>query len=460
MMEVKTDALLAHDWGEKPDCVNHGRVTIVYEELTKLGLNLWFDKVDMAGNLRNQMTTGIESTNCVLVFITGRYQEKVNSLDPEDNCYFEFNYACFRLTSKRIIPVVMDPEMKNTKKWKGRLAAELATHLYVDMSEAIEKHEANQGDDLLKARSLEIRDQIMKVKSSSFTIPASAVSEGEKFIQLASKELDWIKTFFETIEKQFHGNVMNHLHAMSHKLPKYPIMNKLLQSLDFDAILLKILRIQKNGKKIMSSFLLLLPIAHGGLIDTIISSFFTLINDPECHEEFLNLLIELEFHEIMEYLYQNLDEKTGRDTILKIKLRIKVYNLVMFLCSNPENKRIFLKPEWNLLQERDDEIIASVPFLQLVCADILVLSKDETLEKDDFNRLDDDLLKLLIDGWSKFGKDGDIELMKLICKSLRFLHRKLQNSKDRFISLKAYDSCLYCYLFCCESPTVYSELIV
>jgi hypothetical protein len=232
MMEVKTDGLLAHDWGEKPDCVNHDRVTIVYEALAKLGLNLWFDKVDMAGNLRDAMTTGIETTNCVLVFITGRYEDKVNSLDTADNCYFEFNYACFRLTSKRIIPVVMDPEMRNTQKWKGRLAAELATHLHVDMSEAIEKHEANQGDDLLKTKCQELHDRIMKIKSSSFIIPASAVSEGEKFIQLTSKELDWIKPCFESIEKGYHGNVVDELREMSRTLSKTPIMNKLLQSLD------------------------------------------------------------------------------------------------------------------------------------------------------------------------------------------------------------------------------------
>jgi hypothetical protein len=315
MMEVKTDGLLAHDWGEKPDYLNHGRVTIVYEELTKLGLKLWFDKFDMAGNLRNEMTTGIETTNCVLVFITGRYQDKVNSLNPEDNCYFEFNYACFRLTSKRIIPVVMDPGMRDTKKWKGRLAAELATHLHVDISEVIEKHEANQGDDLLKTKCQELYDQILKIKNSTFVVSASAVSEGEKFIQLTSRELDWIKPFFETIEREYHGNVVDELRAMSRTLSKYPILNKLLQSLDFDAILLKILGIQENRTDIMASFLLLLPKAEGDLFETILTSFLALFNDPENHGKFLPLLTECKFHDIMKFLYQNLDRKTGRDRI-------------------------------------------------------------------------------------------------------------------------------------------------
>jgi hypothetical protein len=400
MMEIKTDGLLAHDWGEKP-YVNHGRVAIVYEELTKLGLNLWFDKVDMAGNLRNKMTSGIETTNCVLVFVTGRYQDKVNSLDPEDNCYFEFNYACFRLTSKRIIPVVMDPGMRDTKKWKGRLAAELATHLYVDMSEAVEKHEANQGDDLLKTKCQELYDQIMKIKSSSFVVSASAVSEGEKFIQLTSKELDWIKPCFETIERKYHGNVVDELRAMSRSLLKYPILNKLLQSLDFDVILLKILGIQENRKEIMSSFLLLLPNAEGGLIETILTSFLALFNEPELCEKFLTLLVECNFHGIVKYLYQNFDRETGRDGILKINLRIKIHILVMHLCSNPEIKQAFLAPTWKLLQESDGEIVVLGPLLHEIGRDILVLLGDGSLGEDDFKRFDDDLLKLLISGLSK-----------------------------------------------------------
>jgi hypothetical protein len=79
----------------------------------------------------------------------------------------------------------------------------------------------------------------------------------------------------------------------------------------------------------------------------------------------------------------------------------------MHLCNNPENKRVFLAPPWSLLQERDDELVVSGQFLKAVCLDILDLGNDNLLGKDDFNRFDDDLLKLLISGWSKFCKDGD-----------------------------------------------------
>lgn len=74
----------------------------------------------------------------MVVFITERYASKINSANPGDNCYYEFNFAVHRVSSQKMIPVVME-EMKDTKQWQGRLAAELANHLYVNMSDVIGK---------------------------------------------------------------------------------------------------------------------------------------------------------------------------------------------------------------------------------------------------------------------------------------------------------------------------------
>lgn len=87
---------------------------------------------------RDQMTRGISRAHCVVVFITERYASKINSANPGDNCYYEFNFAVHRVSSQKMIPVVME-EMKDTKQWQGRLAAELANHLYVNMSDVIGK---------------------------------------------------------------------------------------------------------------------------------------------------------------------------------------------------------------------------------------------------------------------------------------------------------------------------------
>jgi hypothetical protein len=50
----------------------------------------------MSGNIKKQMTNGIDNASCVVVFITKRYVSKVASNEAEDNCQLEFNYACMR----------------------------------------------------------------------------------------------------------------------------------------------------------------------------------------------------------------------------------------------------------------------------------------------------------------------------------------------------------------------------
>jgi hypothetical protein len=130
----KTDVFLTHDWGDDEEGrSNHARVSRVNKALKQRGLKTWFDEERMKGNIRDKMAEGIENTKCVVAFITEKYKNKVNSNNSADNCYFEFNYATLEKTGNNMIPVVMERRMKNTREWKGRLGAELGTHLYVDM---------------------------------------------------------------------------------------------------------------------------------------------------------------------------------------------------------------------------------------------------------------------------------------------------------------------------------------
>jgi hypothetical protein len=166
---VMTDGFATHDWGFPPGYLNHGKVKTVCCILKDMGITLWFDEERMEhDNIRNQMTSAIENTKCLVLFITERYQTKVNSMDPNDACYFEFNFACLRLTNRRIIPVVMEKSMLNQKEWKGRLAAELGNHLFVDMTEAMEKIDVGVhpiDNALLKQKCQEIHDRVLKIKS-------------------------------------------------------------------------------------------------------------------------------------------------------------------------------------------------------------------------------------------------------------------------------------------------------
>jgi len=130
---VKTDCFLSHNWGEQNK--NHAFVKKVNLELQKRGWKTWFDENQMDGNIRFRMAEGIDNTKCVVVFITKEYRDKVNGIDMTDNCKYEFSYAMNQLGSQNMIPVVLETEMRDTKKWKGELGAALGSMLYIDLSE-------------------------------------------------------------------------------------------------------------------------------------------------------------------------------------------------------------------------------------------------------------------------------------------------------------------------------------
>jgi hypothetical protein len=130
---LQTDCFLSHNWGEK--CMNHLKVKNVNESLKKRGMKIWFDENKIDGNIRYKMAEGIDNTKCFVVFITREYRDKVNGIDMKDNCKYEFTYAMNQMGSQNMIPVVMEPEMRETHKWKGELGAALGSMLYVDLSE-------------------------------------------------------------------------------------------------------------------------------------------------------------------------------------------------------------------------------------------------------------------------------------------------------------------------------------
>ena len=129
---IQTDCFLSHNWGEKHK--NHEMVSEVNMALKKRGLNTWFDENKIDGNIRYKMAEGIDNTKCVVVFITKEYRDKVNNMDMKDNCKYEFTYAMNQLGSQNMVSVIMEPEMKETNKWKGELGAALGSMLFVDFS--------------------------------------------------------------------------------------------------------------------------------------------------------------------------------------------------------------------------------------------------------------------------------------------------------------------------------------
>ena len=61
--------------------------------------------------------------------------DKVGSDNAGDNCKLEFNFAALKKGNSKMVPVVMEPEVRNTKKWHGMVDFELSGVLYVDFAD-------------------------------------------------------------------------------------------------------------------------------------------------------------------------------------------------------------------------------------------------------------------------------------------------------------------------------------
>ena len=124
---------LTHTWvKDELNRDNHARVGTINKLLKAQGFKTWFDEDKMVGHIDNMMAEGINNSDIILVFITKAYMEKLAS-KGHDNCKGEFTYATTR--NKKMIPIVMEPCMKNPGQWDGPLGIRLAGDLYVDMSE-------------------------------------------------------------------------------------------------------------------------------------------------------------------------------------------------------------------------------------------------------------------------------------------------------------------------------------
>jgi len=114
---------------------NHRRVAEINTALKERGLVTWFDEERMEGGVHDKMQEGIDNCKCVVVFITRRYMEKVAGKDAGDNCQLEFNYAAWKKGNNNMIPVVMEPEVRDTTTWIGPVKFYLGGQLFVDFAE-------------------------------------------------------------------------------------------------------------------------------------------------------------------------------------------------------------------------------------------------------------------------------------------------------------------------------------
>ena len=110
------DIFISHAWGkDELDRDNHERCKILANKLINNGYSVWIDSNDLYGNIDSSIMKGINNCKIVLVCLTKRYCDKINTCAinqlSNDNCYKEWNYSLFR--QKIIIPVLMEPSMIN-----------------------------------------------------------------------------------------------------------------------------------------------------------------------------------------------------------------------------------------------------------------------------------------------------------------------------------------------------------
>ena len=134
---------LSHNWGtDNLNRNNHKRVKIISNYLKKNGYTVWLDEEQIiGGNIDSSMMDGINNSECVIIFVTEKYIDKINngcnSMEYRtDNCYKEFNYA--NITKKKLIPILMEPIPKLLEK-KGLFNFYLGNHLYIDFSKDLNK---------------------------------------------------------------------------------------------------------------------------------------------------------------------------------------------------------------------------------------------------------------------------------------------------------------------------------
>jgi len=130
-----TDCFLTHNWG--PDSQgrdNHARVARVNTALKGAGKKTWFDEDRLTGNVVQQITSGLQNTKKVIVFITKSYMEKLEIEDRADFCRDEYLLAFRTFQPRDIIPVLMEPEMRDPNTWTGPLAFHAGQLLYIDFS--------------------------------------------------------------------------------------------------------------------------------------------------------------------------------------------------------------------------------------------------------------------------------------------------------------------------------------
>jgi hypothetical protein len=300
MEKAMDDAFLTHNWGSGG--INHAKVSRINKQLKELGLKTWFDEEKLSGNIRQGLADAISNSNCFVVFITKEYELKVNSNNPEDSCYYEFNFASSngKLTSKKMVAVVLEASMKDPWKWSGRLSAELGTHLYVDFSGAFEVTGSEVFDPTnFQTQCVTLFERINKVVNNDYS-HIQEITDGSN--RYHDRKYPWIKPFFEGIEDTYEDIISRKFDQLINIISIEPGLNDELVTYNYHDILIQILKLPEPTP-VLKSFLNLLPEGRNDLVSKILQSIMDLLLD-EIHLKALKAVIyQCDIHKLLKFLF-------------------------------------------------------------------------------------------------------------------------------------------------------------
>jgi len=131
----QTHVFLTHAWAKDlKGRDTHKRVSLINNALKKMGLITWFDEERMTGSIRKLMTEGVDNTLVMIVFITRAYVDKANGDDDGDNCRYEFTYSVDQRRPQNMVPVVMEPSMRNPREWRGKFSLNVVKYIFHSLS--------------------------------------------------------------------------------------------------------------------------------------------------------------------------------------------------------------------------------------------------------------------------------------------------------------------------------------
>jgi len=270
----KTDVFIVHEWGEAPAFSNHHRVSKINEQLRLLNLKTWFDEDCMFADGRDLTSRAIESSRCVLAFITRRYYDKINRAfsmpNTVDHCFYELNHAIDKLTVWKVIPVIMDAEIRDVAKWTGRMKVEFGDKVCIDMSEAFEELEKENKDSKFRQQCEEIVKRVKGILGGTAAGLFSSDAYAESCKQIAERYQP-TTAFLMTIDSDFANSVTDLLTDLTAKLREDVSLGNFLLSMDFNEIIRKLFSregplAEKNILKILPAFLNIVAVCKNDML--------------------------------------------------------------------------------------------------------------------------------------------------------------------------------------------------